>query len=95
MKPIFHRKVQKFIQSVTDTALRDILKRHIDIVIDSPSSGKPLEHPFKKYQIRVVRCVYKGYQYRIAYTVSKIDDKIIFLLVDKRKDFYQKLRRMM
>lgn len=95
MQVVFHRKVQRFVVSVKDSALREIIQARVDAIIQDPSTGKLLEHPFKKYHIQVVRFTYKENRYRIAYTVVSKKKEMVFLLIDKRKDFYEKLQRML
>ena len=95
MRTIFYRKFQKFVHQVSDEELHLLIQQNVDAVIRDPATGKLLEHPFRAYKIRVVRFLYKGYHYRIAYTASKKNSELVFLLIDKRKDFYQKLQRML
>ena len=94
MKVVFHRKCEKFVRKVLDVKLKELLKKEVDEVIKDPSIGKLLEHPFRKYQVRSVAFDYKGNSYRIAYTVSEENDELIFLLIDSRENFYEKLRNV-
>ncbi len=92
MKAVFHRRCQKFIKKISDEKLKDILKEVVDDIIKSPRKGKLLEHPFRKYEIRREEFDYKGNSYRIAYTVSKEKNEVIFLVIDSRENFYEKLK---
>ncbi len=91
MEILFHRKVQKFLDKIP-AKNKAIVKKHIDEIIANPQAGDLLEHPFKKYQIRKTSFNYQGQTYRIAYTVT--DKKMLFLLIDQRENFYEKLKRM-
>ena len=92
MKVIFHRRCQKFIQKITDKKLKGILKEEVDAIISDPLKGKLLEHPFRKYEIRSGGFDYKGNSYRIAYTMVKEKKEIVFLVIDSRENFYEKLK---
>ncbi len=91
MKPVFHKKVQKFIKKIKDQDLYSLIQKSIDSIAKDPLTGKLLEHPFRKYQIRSKNFSYKGNSYRIGYTMSPDKKEILFLLVDSRENFYKKL----
>lgn len=93
MKVIFHRKCEKFVKKISDVEVRELLRRKGDEIIEDVSVGKLLEHPFRKYQIRSVSFDYKGNSYRIAYTFHEEKDELVFLLMDSRENFYEKLKR--
>jgi len=94
MKPVFHKKVQKFILKIKDQKLYNLLRESVDGIIKDPSIGKILEHPFRKYQIRSQTIVYKNNSYRIAYTISTNKKELLFLLIDSRENFYKKLEKL-
>ena len=39
-------------------------------------------------------CFYKGNEYRIAYIFIKEKKELVFLLIDSRENFYEKLKRL-
>lgn len=94
MKAIFHNKFHKFIKKITDQKLYGKIKDQVDSIIDDPKKDKYLEHPFRKYKIQSNSFTYKGNSYRIAYTVNFKEKEIIFLVIDSRENFYEKLARV-
>ncbi len=94
MKSVFYKKFQKFVLKIRDKILFEKIKWEIDLIIDNPQKGKVLEHPFKKYKIRSEGFIYKNNSYRIAYTINQKENEIVFLLIDSRENFYEKLKRM-
>lgn len=75
--------------------LRKIAKYYIDEIITNPKKGELLEHPFRKYQIRSTHFSFNKVAYRIAYTINTKEQEILFLLIDARENFYDKLHRQM
>lgn len=94
MKVVFHRKCEKFARKILDVKLKQLLKEKVDEIISEPSIGKLLEHPFRKYQIRSLSFDHKGNSYRIAYTLNTKKDELVFLLIDSRENFYEKLKNL-
>jgi len=94
MKVVFHKKFQRFVRRIKDKVLLEKIAFEIDLIIKKPKSGKLLDHPFRKYMIYSVNFVYKKNSYRIAYTKSYESDKLLFLLIDSRENFYEKLLRI-
>jgi mRNA-degrading endonuclease RelE of RelBE toxin-antitoxin system len=92
MKILFHKKFQKFIRKIKNKELFSLIKNEVDKIIKEPSSGKILEHPFRKYHILSVSFSYDKNSFRIAYILNK--DELIFLLIDSRENFYKKLERI-
>jgi len=90
LKPIFHKRFQKFIKKITETELKTKIKTEVDKIIQSPEQGKNLEHPFRKYKIQSHKFTFKGIDYRIAYTQNS--QHLIFLVIDSRENFYKKLK---
>jgi mRNA-degrading endonuclease RelE of RelBE toxin-antitoxin system len=95
MRAIFHHRCKKFLKRLRDRSAIDLLKKHIDEIIRDPFEGQLLEQPFRKYEVRKKSFDYKGNSYRIAYTVSKEKNEVIFLVIDSRENFYEKLKNAM
>jgi len=95
MITLFHKKFQKNIAKIKDRNLYARIKEEFDLVVKDPLRGKFLEHPFRKYKIRTVGFVYEKNAFRIAYTADPITDRLIFLLIDARENFYSKLERVL
>ncbi len=93
MKPIFHKKFKKFVKK-SDKRLLEVIRLQVDLIIDDPQKGKNLDHPFRKYKIQSESFAYQKNDYRIAYTVNHQAEEIIFLLIDCRENFYEKLKQM-
>lgn len=92
MKAIFHNKFKKFINRLKDKELYSRIKAEVDSIIVNPSVGKLLEHPFRKYRIQSSTFIFKANSYRIAYTIN--EQEIVFLVIDSRENFYEKLKRI-
>jgi len=92
MKILFHRKFQKFIQKIKEKTLIKKVKFEIDFLIENPQKAKVLEHPFRKYKNFSHKFLYKKNSYRIAYTTNT--KEMIFLVIDTRENFYEKLKRV-
>jgi hypothetical protein len=92
MRTLFHRKFQKFVGKIKNKELVSLIKGEVDKVIQNPSLGKFLEHPFKKHSLQSVNFTYDKNSFRIAYVLNK--DELIFLLIDSRENFYKKLERI-
>lgn len=95
MKSVFHRKFKKFVKKIKDKTLLALIKSEVDLLILDNSRGKLLEHPFRKYNVRAVKFLYKSHSYRIAYIVNSQQKEIVFLLIDSRENFYEKLSRIL
>lgn len=91
MQVIFHKKVQKFIRKITNKNLKNLIKLKVDEVIQDPHKGELLEHPFRKYKIRKIKFFHQSNEYRIAYTLDLRNHELIFLCIDSRENFYEKL----
>jgi hypothetical protein len=92
MKIIFHKKFQKFVEKIKNKDLLIVIKKEVNNIIKDPSSGKRLEHPFRKYKIQTTSFVYDKNSIRIAYVLNKTE--LVFLLIDSRENFYKKLSRI-
>ena len=92
MKILFHKKFQKFTGKVKNKELSDLIKSEVDKIIKTPSLGKILEHPFRKYNVQSIGFTYDKNSFRIAYILNK--DELVFLLIDSRENFYKKLERI-
>jgi len=90
---IFHKKVQKYIHKLKDKTLVLFLKQHIDIIMSNKEVGKILDHPFRKYKIRSYGFTHQSTNYRIAYLFNEKNNELIFLLIDSRENFYEKLKK--
>lgn len=94
MKALFHKKVQKFLRKKKNKHLLSLIQHYVDEIIAHPEKGDILEHPFRKYRIRSFHFSVQGTEYRIAYIVNNDAEEIVFLLIDSRENFYEKLRRV-
>ena len=94
MKPTFHKKFQKFVKKTRNKELFNRIKEEVDSIIKNPVKGKHLEHPFRKYKIQTTTFIYKSNSYRIAYTINPKEKEIVFLVIDSRENFYEKLSRI-
>jgi len=92
---LFHKKFQKNIAKINNKNLYAKIKEEVDLVIKDTSRGKLLEHPFRKHHIQSIGFVYDNNSFRIAYTLDKASDKLVFLLIDARENFYSKLERIL
>lgn len=92
MKILFHKKFQKFVSKVKNKALIALIKCEVDKIIENPSQGKLLEHPFRKYRVQSTGFDYDRNSFRIAYILNK--EELVFLLTDSRENFYKKLERI-
>jgi len=95
MEPIFHRKFQRFVKRVKSQKLFQKIKAEVELIIKKPNKGQILEHPFRKYKIHCLNFDYKSNSYRIAYFINLKEKEIVFLLIDVRENFYEKLRRVL
>ena len=93
MKVIFDSKFQKFIKKSRDKKLIEKIKNEVDFIIKEPSKGVHLNHPFKKWNIKKHRFIYKKNEFRLAYIFLAKEKKIIFLAIDSRENFYEKLKK--
>jgi len=80
------------LQKLSDQKVRKIFQEKVDEIIADPTAGKLLEHPFRKYQIRSVAFDFLGNSYRVAYTQNDEKNELVFLLMDSRENFYEKLK---
>jgi len=93
MKIIFDCKFQKFVKKSKDKDLVKKIKNEVDFIIKEPDKGVSLNHPFKKWKIKKHRFAHKKNELRLAYVFLAKDKKIIFLAIDSRENFYEKLKR--
>ena len=94
MTVLFHKKFQKFVGRIKNKELYGMIKNEVDLVVKNSARGKILDHPFRKYKIRVISFNHGKNSYRIAYTSVKQEGELLFLLIDSRENFYKKLERI-
>jgi len=69
----FSPKFEKTLKKIRDQRLKDKLKKQIEKIINNPEIGKPM-----KYARKGTREVHIP-PFRLSYSYSKNEDKIIFL----------------
>lgn len=94
MKILFHNHFHKFVKQIKNSNLSEMVKTEIDFIVNNPTRGKILEHPFRKYKIRCVSFNFKNNLYRIAYIFNSKLVELAFLVIDSRENFYAKLNRI-
>jgi len=87
----YHPQVKKDLRKI-DTSVQESIKNlHIPKILDNPYSAEKLigdlsgiySYHFKKGNA----------QYRISYTIDKTEKIVYILMIGKRENFYQILRR--
>ena len=91
-KEKYHPQVRKDIKKLDKPLIKEILNKHLQIILENPItvcdqlvgdlSGIYSYH-FKFNRI----------QYRIAYIINEVEQKIYILSISKRESFYQVLKR--
>ena len=69
----YKESLLKTISKIKDTAVKGKIKKQITKILEDPKIGKPM-----RYTRKGTREVYIG-SYRLAYSYSKEENKIIFL----------------
>ncbi len=69
----YHPQFAKIFEKIKDNILKEKVKKQIEKIVVNPEIGKPM-----MYNRKGTREVYVS-PYRISYTYSKEEDKIIFL----------------
>jgi len=91
-KEKYHPQVKKDINKLDKPVIREILNKHLLILLKDPiKTGDELIGELTgiySYHFKFNRI-----QYRIAYIIEEVNQKILILSIAKRESFYQILKR--
>lgn len=90
-KDVYHPKVKSDLKKLDKPVVKDIHDIHLDFILDKPLAGErlygELEEVFS-YHFRKNKA-----DYRIAYTVDDEKKIVYFIMIAKRENFYETLKR--
>lgn len=91
-KDEYHPKINSDLKKLDQAAVREIFYTHIDKILHDPhQTGEPLHGSLEgisSYHFRRNKV-----EYRIAFAVEEDSKTVYILMVDKRENFYEILRR--
>lgn len=90
-KDAYHPKVKADLKKLDKPVVKEIYSAHLDTILVKPYSGESLygdlegvfSYHFRKNKV----------DYRIAYTVDEEKKIVFFIMIGKRENFYEILKR--
>jgi len=90
-KDVYHPRVKADLKKLDKPAVKEIHSIHLDILLDKPFTGECLygdlegvfSYHFRKNKV----------DYRIAYTVDDERKVVYIIMIAKRENFYEVLKR--
>ncbi len=90
-KDTYHPKVKSDLKSLDRPVVKDIYDLHIDRLLNNPKTGEKLHGELEgvfSYHFRKNKV-----DYRIAYTVAEASNIVYVVMIGKRENFYEILKR--
>lgn len=90
-KDAYHPKVKSDLKKLDKPVAKEIHDTHLDGILDRPFAGESLYGELKEvfsYHFRKNKA-----DYRIAYTVDDEKKVVYFIMIAKRENFYDILKR--
>lgn len=90
-KDEYHPKIKSDLRKLDKGALREIYDIHLENVLHEPYSGEKLHGDLEgvsSYHFRKNKV-----DYRIAYSIEEVKKVVYFLMIGKRENFYEILKR--
>ncbi len=90
-KDTYHPKVKSDLKSLDRPVVKDIYDIHIDRLLNNPETGEKLHGELEgvfSYHFRKNKV-----DYRIAYTVEEASNIVYIVMIGKRENFYEILKR--
>lgn len=90
-KDAYHPKVKSDLKKLDKSVVQDIYSIHLDRIFSAPSVGEELYGDLRgvfSYHFRKNKV-----DYRIAYTVEKTAKVVYVVMIGKRENFYEILKR--
>lgn len=87
----YHPQVKKDLKAIDKPVIKDIKEKHILNIINNPFLGDALSGEFSGiYSYHFKK---NSVDYRISYVINKEANIILFLMIAKRENFYDILKR--
>ena len=90
-KDQYHPSVKKDLKKLDPGARKDIKSNWIQEILTDPFRGEELSGILK--EIRSFHFNIRGTNYRVAYTIEENEKIVNVLMIGKRENFYQILKR--
>lgn len=90
-KDEYHPKVKHDLKKLDKPVVKEIFEIHIEKILQNPNLGEQLYGDLEgvsSYHLRKNRV-----DYRIAYTINEDKQIVYIVLIGKREDFYEILKR--
>ncbi len=90
-KDEYHPQVKKDLKKLSPNLREAVRAEHIPAILSNPEKGKPLAGDLSgisSYHLKFVR-----QEYRIAYVAEKGTKTVFVLMIGKRGEFYNLLKR--
>ena len=90
-KDEYHPKVKSDLKKLDKHVVKEIYGSHLDNILDKPHSGEPLYGDLAgvfSYHLRMNKV-----DYRIAYTVDEMKRVVYVIMIGKRENYYDILKR--
>ena len=90
-KDEYHPRVKKDLKKLDKGVVREIYDKHLENILQEPYRGEELHGDLvgvSSYHFRI-----NNVDYRIAYSIEEVRNIVYFLMVGKRENFYELLRR--
>jgi addiction module RelE/StbE family toxin len=91
-KDEYHPKVKADLKKLDKPLIKEIFDTHIDKILESPyNTGEALHGSFKG--ISSYHFTKNKVEYRIAFAVKEEAKTVYFIMIGKRENFYEILKR--